>query len=153
RDAVEILTAYELAASEMLPPAPDRGSYEAASRWMVLVHRVARNRRPGDLLRSESERLLMGHILPDQTLAWTLWPGAFHASALAIERILLEAMDHAGPAAPSCANRSMVAVPGGAPPQPPTGPARPPREAELGIEAPVVLGGPDDNVIVWGKEK
>jgi hypothetical protein len=100
RDAVEILTAYELAASEMLPPAPDRGSYEAARRWMVLVHRVARNRRPGDLLRSESERLLMGHLLPDQTLVWTLQPGAFLASALAIERIFAEGLEQAGPPEP-----------------------------------------------------
>jgi hypothetical protein len=118
RDAVEILTAYKLAASEMLPPAPDRGSYGAARRWMVLVHRVARNRRPGDLLRSESERLLMGHLLPDQTLVWTLLPGAFLASALAIERILTEGMEQAGPAAPPRGNEQGGEIASGTPAQP-----------------------------------
>src|SRR5262249_19679288 len=62
--------------------------------WMLLVHRLARESAPGGLLRSRSSSVLSSP-LPAGALAWTLSAGVFHASSLALERILAEMMEKA----------------------------------------------------------
>jgi hypothetical protein len=95
-DAVEILTDYDLPERAMLhPDVADSWNYATATRWMTMVHEMAHNRRPGDLLRSERERHVNGHFLPEGTFACTLRPAAFKASSLVIERILADGMEQA----------------------------------------------------------
>jgi hypothetical protein len=61
-------------------------------KWMLLIHRLAREPAPGGLLRSRSSSILSSP-LPPGALAWTLSVGVFHASTLALERILAETME------------------------------------------------------------
>jgi hypothetical protein len=59
-------------------------------RWMKYVHRLARMIPAGWLLRSDSYTCWTKGQIPPDAVAWDLSVGVFHASALVIERTLVE---------------------------------------------------------------
>jgi hypothetical protein len=106
--AIEILDESQARELQLLPPGSLRpeGSGNAtlgrqseasdgALRWLTLLHQMGRDHRPGALLRSKSSQHVGSASLPDGALAWTLRPGIFKASLVAIERILSEGMEQA----------------------------------------------------------
>jgi hypothetical protein len=120
--AIEILDAFELPHQAMLPPEAADPNHDSMARWMMVVHRLARDRRPGDLLRSKSDLGVGGlYPLPHGTLAWTFRYDVFRASSLALGRIL---RDIAGTNVPGPA-----ATPEGEK-EAPGGPTPPPRGGE-----------------------
>jgi hypothetical protein len=126
RDAIEVLTAYGLPGCDILHQGHgDRASCASATRWMRLIHRMAGDRRPGDLLRSERQKHIDGSFstLPEGTFARPLQPAVFPASSLVIERILADAMEQAdsAPPAPETAAPAPLVNPAAALALPPVG--------------------------------
>jgi hypothetical protein len=101
RTVVDVLTDVHLLArlrnEEVYPRDLIVAENLACRKWMTLVHTIARVPKAGGLLRRVDSTLYSNPLRPGVS-AWALSVGVFHASALALDRLLLELTEQASAA-------------------------------------------------------